>query len=358
MNADPIFNAVEQLREVAGDGPATRKILDALFRHVHNLKANASANGLNDLAAAAHEFENVLHAIRTGAANTLLSNAIPPDVWNSLRQDQKSTLTQSIAEGAKLFLVEANFDIADFDREFQNLEETLSKTGEVISRLPKIDNATQGKVNFRILYAQKGDVDLPTSAEIAIEEISTPLTTSPPAGNDLQIVQRAFEKLSAALVNLPAASSEGVLQQALRAGRAAAVITGKEVDFEVRGEELLFDKTFVDPLIHLVRNAIDHGIEPAEERVKLGKPARGKIVIEAATLDDQTRITVTDDGRGIDAALIQQIFRPGFSTASISEISGRGVGLDAVKTTIEEAGGSVSVTSEVGKGSTFEIKLK
>ncbi len=68
MNTDRrYFTAVEQLRAVAGDGPATRKVVDALFRHVHNLKANASANGLNDLAAAAHEFENVLHSIRTGA---------------------------------------------------------------------------------------------------------------------------------------------------------------------------------------------------------------------------------------------------------------------------------------------------
>src|SRR6185436_11715221 len=85
VNTDPIFTAVEQLHETAGDGPATRKLIDALFRHVHNLKANASANGLHNLAAAAHEFENVLHSIRTGAAGTFLSNAIPADVWNSLR---------------------------------------------------------------------------------------------------------------------------------------------------------------------------------------------------------------------------------------------------------------------------------
>lgn len=355
MKTDPIFTAVEQLHAVAGDGPATRKIVDALFRHVHNLKANAAANGLNDLAAAAHEFENVLHSIRTGAADTFSSNAMPADVWNSLRQDQKSTLTQSIAEGAKLFLVEASFDVAHFDQEFQNLEQTLSKTGEVISRLP---NATPGKVNFRILYAQRGEADPPSIPEVTIEPISAALTSQAEATNDLEAVERAFEKFSAELINLPAASDEGVLQQALRAGRAAAIVTGKEVEFELRGEDLLLDKTYVDPLVHLVRNAVDHGIESTEERLKLGKAERGKILIEATTLDGETRITVTDDGRGIDPALIEQIFRPGFSTAAeISEISGRGVGLDAVKTGIEEAGGSVSVSSEVGHGSTFEIKL-
>ena len=343
MNTDPIFAAVEQLQAVAGDGPATRKAVDALFRHVHNLKANAAANGLNDLAAAAHEFENVLHSIRTRAADTLVSDAIPRDVWTSLRPDQRSTLTHSIAEGAKLFLIEASFDVADFDREFQNLEQTLNETGEVISRLPA---ATPGKVNFRILYAQKGGA--PGISNVTIQEISAALTSPANATNDLHAVKQAFEKLSAELIHLPATSEEGVLQQALRAGQAAAVVTGKEVEFEIRGEDLLLDKRFVDPLVHLVRNAVDHGIESS-----------GKIVIEAATLDGETRITVTDDGRGIDPALIPKIFMPGFSTAAnISDISGRGVGLDAVKTAIEEAGGSVSVTSQPGRGSTFEIKIR
>jgi len=344
VNTDPIFTAVEQLRKVAGDGPATRKALDALFRHVHNLKAQATANGLNDLAAAAHEFENVLHSIRTRAADTFISNAIPRDVWTSLRPEQKSTLTQSVAEGAKLFLVEASFDVAHFDREFQNLEQTLTKTGEVISRLP---NATPGKINFRILYAQRSDADLLNISDITIQEISVAPASAAKVTHDLEAVKRAFEKLSAELINLPATPDEGVLQQVLRAGRAAAVVTAKEVDFEVRGEDLLLDKTLVAPLVHLVRNAVDHGIESS-----------GKIMIEVTTHDGETKITVTDDGRGIEPALIDQIFSPGFSTADeISELSGRGVGLDAVKTAIEEAGGSVSVTSKVGRGSTFEIKI-
>jgi len=219
VNTGPIFSAIEQLREVAGDGPAKRKVVDALFRHVHNLKANASANGLNEVAAAAHEFENVLHSIRTGAANALSSNAIPVDVWNSLRPDQKSTLTQSIEEGARLFLVEASFDVSNFDREFQHLEETLNKTGEVISRMPRIDRESPGKVNFRILYAQKDAADLP---ELAIKEIATALTAnSPKPADDLRAVELAFEKLSAALANLPSVPTESVLEQALRAGRAA-----------------------------------------------------------------------------------------------------------------------------------------
>lgn len=325
MNPDPIFTAVEQLREVAGDGPAMRKVLDALFRHVHNLKANASANGLNDLAAAAHEFENVLRSMRTRA----------------------------IAEGARLFLVRANFDVADFEQKFQSLKERLSNTGEVISTSPSIDNERPGKLKFKILYAETNDAvqtlsDIPG---LLIEEITTPPAPSTSELEAHASFDSAFEKLSAELAKLPAVSPQDVFEIAVRAGQAAASALGKEVEFEVREQDLKLDarmrEVVRDALVHLVRNAVDHGIE-----------ARGKIVIEASSIEGQTRITVTDNGRGIDPTLTEQIFRPGFSTApEVSEISGRGVGLDAVKTAIEDAGGSITVTSQIDHGSIFEITV-
>ena len=323
MNTDPIFTAVEQLREVAGDGPATRKVLDALFRHVHNLKANASANGWTELAAAAHQFENVLHSMRTHA----------------------------IAEGSRLFLVQANFDIADFDQKFQSLKETLSNTGEVISTSPSINNEHPGKLNFKILYAETNDAvqtlsDIP---DLMVEEIATPPAPSMTNLEAHASLERAFEKLSEEITRLPASPPGDVFEQAVRAGRSAALALGKHVDFEVRGEDLKLDdklsEVIRDALVHLVRNAVDHGIE-----------ATGKVLIEVSSAEEKTRITVTDDGRGMDPSLIDQIFNPGFSTATeISQVSGRGVGLDAVKTAIEEAGGSVTVTSEVGRGSTFVL---
>ena len=336
MNTDPIFTAVNELREVAGDGPATRKVVDKLFRHVHNLKANASANGLNELAAAAHEVENVLHSMRAGA----------------------------IAEGARLFLVQASFDVADFDQQFQILKESLSNSGEVLSTTPSMSNEYPGKLNFKILYAETNDAvhtlsDIPG---LTVEEISP---TQSATMSDLQArasLERAFEKLSEELGKLSGAPFGNVFEQAVRAGRSAALALGKNVDIEVRGQDLELDEELTEivrnTLVHLVRNAVDHGIEASDERVKLGKNPRGKIVIEVASLEGRTKITVADDGRGIDPALIQQIFRSGFSTANdISAISGRGVGLDAVKTGIEEAGGSINVTSQLGHGSTFEITL-
>src|SRR5829696_85873 len=153
---EELLTIVEELREAAGDGARTRKLLDALFRDVHNLKARASANGFNDLAGAAHEFENVLHSLRNGdQTGAAPANAVPADVWNSLKAEQKHALQQAIAEGAKIELLQLSFDVADFDREFQSLKEVLSKTGEVISASPRADNENPGKVIFKILYAGK-----------------------------------------------------------------------------------------------------------------------------------------------------------------------------------------------------------
>jgi chemotaxis protein histidine kinase CheA len=246
MNTDPnvqqIFDAIEELRQAVDDGPRRRKLLDTLFRNVHNLKAIASANGLNNLVNAAHEFENLLHSLRTGVqtAGTLVSNAIPADVWSSLKQEQKHSLQQAVAEGAKLFLVQADFDFADFERQFQSLKETLSTNGEVISTSPMMDSERPGKVDFRILYARRADagpllLDIPG---VKVEGISTPVIpqkTTNELKSQLALLDRCFEKFSAELVNLPAVSIDDVLHQALRAGQSAALALGKDVEFEVRG---------------------------------------------------------------------------------------------------------------------------
>ena len=303
---------MEQLRQAAGNGPQARKLLDTLFRSVHNYKASASANALTSLAAAAHEFENMLHSLRK----------------------------QSLAEGARLFLVQTDFDVSDFDRQFQSLKETLSKTGEVISTEPSVNKERPEKVNFKILYAANETPDIPA---VTFEEISV-VTPTISFAQQMPVLERAFQKFATELRTI---SVNDVLAQALRAGEAAAKATGKHVDFEVEGDATLLDQLIADPLLHLVRNAVDHGIE-----------TRGKVIIKIAQRDDQIVITVTDDGRGIDPSLLEKIFEPGFSTAEkVSEISGRGVGLDVVKTTVEELGGAINVRSAPGQGASFELTL-
>jgi len=161
---------------------------------------------------------------------------------------------------------------------------------------------------------------------------------------------------------------------------------GKEMELEISGSEVEFDKSIIDgivePLMHLVRNAVDHGIESPEERKQSGKPALGRIRLMAQHQAGMVNIQVQDDGKGIDAekicdAVVEKglmtrsqvenlsvrealalIFLPGFSTAKqITEISGRGVGMDVVKASLQKLGGIVEIQSVVGQGSSISISL-
>lgn len=160
---------------------------------------------------------------------------------------------------------------------------------------------------------------------------------------------------------------------------------GKPVDLVIRGASTLLDRSVIDklsdPLMHLVRNAFDHGIEDPETRRRLGKPAKGKIEIRAGYRGNQTLIAISDDGAGInlskirakaerlgfeaqmlasatDRDLIELIFAPGFSTAeAVTTLSGRGVGMDVVKSNLDLIGGTITVDTEAGAGTTFTISV-
>jgi two-component system chemotaxis sensor kinase CheA len=201
--------------------------------------------------------------------------------------------------------------------------------------------------------------------------------------NKLEALVKDFHDQVMAIRMMPL---EGVVQRLPRVVRDLAKEEGKKIRFEVRGQEIELDRAILeeltDPLIHLLRNCVNHGIEPPEERVRGGKPAEGKIELEAYRLRDLVLIEVRDDGRGMDpfllreaavakavltseeaAALsdedaIQLIFRPGFSTAkAVGMVSGRGVGMDAVKTVVEGVGGYVTVVSKPYAGTTFTLHL-
>jgi two-component system chemotaxis sensor kinase CheA len=160
----------------------------------------------------------------------------------------------------------------------------------------------------------------------------------------------------------------------------------KEIVLELQGEETDLDKNLVealaDPLVHLVRNAVDHGIESPEKREQAGKPRAGKIVLAAEQEGDHILLSITDDGAGMDTEVLRQkvvekglldadaaarlndtecynlIFLPGFSTkVEISDVSGRGVGMDVVKTKISQLNGSIQIISKVGEGTRLVIKV-
>ena len=509
---EQIFAAIDELHAKGREGKSRRELLNSIFRLVHSVKGSASASGLNHLVRLAHEFEGLLQALRVGrtaldekvlrafaeTAEALRNNlgasgsqnhggdddlidrlhklsgsdsagqagvetvldALPSDIRHSLSEEEKHHLEESLGEGAWLYLVATDFDITDFDQQYQLLKQRLAETGEVISTAPKVDNEHPEKVDFRILYTRAATLqqvknDLAELSNVLVNEVlSSPavantavanrpgisvdeeaglkesLQTAPRQSSNLiridlddldrvissthklfrettMFLNRALEdssagpsqaelaamagrlsksfiELSAETINLRMVSLDRVLQRALRSGRAAAMSADKQIDFVITGGNLPLDKSLsdaiADPLIHLVRNAVDHGIESARERTRVGKSERGTVRIEAATTQGQTRVRVTDDGRGIDPSAVSKvaislgviqesslpnmdqslrlIFWPGLSTAaSVSGTSGRGVGLDVVETAVEEVGGEVRVSTKPGAGSSFEIRL-
>jgi two-component system chemotaxis sensor kinase CheA len=503
---------IEALRARRGEGRARRELMGRIFRHVHTIKGTASAAELEVTSQIAHEFETLLDGVRMGripvddavldafeesaaaisqsltaivrgeapaqpftlierlrrlalkgesdtardASSTALAAALPEEIARSLSEYEEHRLREAVEEGARLFIVTVNFDLATFDERFRDFSDALAADGELISTLPGLEEAAPDQINFRIVYATQatfetvaasvspfgaatftevtgekaqdmepeagaplgatpaederpvsiasltslvrvelgeldemvsaahelltdtsGALDLALSAELAREERT-----------EMEIraarIRRRFVELEERLIGLRMIPIAQTLARAARAGLAAARATGKEVDFETSGGDVRLDKSLADaisdPLLHLLRNAVDHGIEPPAERTRAGKQARGRIRLEAVAEGSRVRLRVIDDGRGIETSMIARaaiergiidagarltmqqslrlIFRPGFSTAaSVSNVSGRGVGLDVVEHAVEQTGGELRVWSEPGGGTTFEMIL-
>ena len=201
------------------------------------------------------------------------------------------------------------------------------------------------------------------------------------ASHKLEMLIRELQNEVSAMRLMPVAS---VFQRMQRVVRDTARRTGKNVKLSLVGEDTEIDKFMVDslhdPLVHIVRNAIDHGIEMPDERVAAGKPAAGTIVIEASHQGGEVSVKVSDDGRGLnrqrivarakergligqdaelsDSDIASLVFLPGFSTKEkIDELSGRGVGMDVIKTTIEGLRGRVQLESKEGRGSSLNMTV-
>ena len=483
---------LDELRAATRVGRPPRKLIDTIFRRVHTVKGSASTFGLTGVSQVAHEFENLLAAVRDGsvdvdsdildlseAATDALSESlslaasgtletsnkelfeqlqaavssseqrrstpanldlVPAEVAQGLDETEKHRLAKLLAAGWSLFVVRASFNLDDLNTNFAELQEQLNNDGEIIATFPAADPERPGKIDFRLIYASNTLENCSSITNAQFEQLLTGSSSSAPTPNTLVSVssqanfvradldtldslissahelfrvttntlafvvsqqglspktqeelttrsnqlRQSFLGLEDQLINLRMVSLGPTLHRAARAGRAVGRAAAKDVDIAIIGSDLRLDKmladAIADPLIHLVRNAVDHGIEPAVERVGAGKNPRGTIRVEAVSHDSQTIIRVVDDGRGIDPDLISEaaarlgivgnagpldlerslrlIFRPGFTTVdAASEVSGRGVGLDIVETSVEQAGGQLRISSRAGAGTTFEIRL-
>jgi len=202
----------------------------------------------------------------------------------------------------------------------------------------------------------------------------------------LDRMDRVVGDLQLRALELRTTPLQRIVEPLPRLARGVAQSCGKRVEVEIRGAELELDRSILDrlsdSLVHLVRNAVDHGIETPEARSAAGKPETGRVGIEARREKDSIRIAVSDDGAGMDLEAVRRraveaglvhphiaedlpaedlaalVFRPGFSTArAVSEISGRGVGMDAVRATLESLGGGVEFVTLPGRGTTTTLTV-
>jgi two-component system, chemotaxis family, sensor kinase CheA len=197
---------------------------------------------------------------------------------------------------------------------------------------------------------------------------------------------RILDELHKCVLKIRMVPVEQLFRRFPRVVRDVAKLCGKDVALELSGEHTDLDKGILDalaePLTHLVRNAVDHGIEPADDRIAAGKPARGTVSLNAYHQGTQVVLEVHDDGRGVDLDLVRDqavkngllkaeeahrvsfqdllnlIFEPGFSTAAeITEVSGRGVGMDVVRTVVDRLKGTIQISSVKGKGTMFQLRV-
>jgi two-component system chemotaxis sensor kinase CheA len=219
---------------------------------------------------------------------------------------------------------------------------------------------------------------------IAQAMLAQRITGNSDANEELLLLEGLTREIQESAMSIRAQPIGSVFSRVPRILRELATSTGKHVQLEVIGEATELDKTVIErlgePLTHLIRNAVDHGLEPADERLAAGKPAEGTLTLAAEQRSGRILIRIADDGKGInrsrvfekavekgvvsaDAQLSPEeidnlIFAPGFSTAqTVTSVSGRGVGMDVVRQNVKDLGGRITIESEEGKGTTFTLAL-
>lgn len=362
-----VFNNLEDVGEIIKTIPSTEDIEDEKFDNSFEifLVTNEDQNKVSNIIKSISEIEAVsiipvsLSKGDTGRASS--------ELHNEQRQKTKTQAGQQAQQkegrAAPKTQVQPQKVSQTVRVDVERLENLMNLVGELVidrTRLADVGETIRGKL---------GADDVVES----LEEITVH-------------VGRITGELQEEIMKARMLPIEQVFKRFPRMVRDLAKKANKEIDFIVEGQETELDRTVIeeisDPLIHLLRNSIDHGIEPPDERRRIGKPEKGTVKLNAFHEENQIVITVSDDGRGIDPAKIRQkalekglitaeaasrmseqecinlIFTPGFSTASqISDVSGRGVGMDIVRAHIEKINGIIDIDSEVGKGTTFTIKL-
>lgn len=395
--------------------PESEAPIEALQRDAHTLKGNAGIFGFDSIAHLAHAFEDALAAVKAGLRNrqpaekeaigVLLKavDAIRSGLPAAQPGDQMSPAQQALA--AELRTLGAFGSPAPREEPARPKARERSKGRRVTDQLRDVgvplppeadrrraadreapaDDSRAARPTLRIEVARVDSlVELASELSVSRGRIENLLGSAslPDAARDvLEEAVPLLGQLSDLTMRMRLVPLGPILASHRRTARDAAKILGKEVMLQISGEEVEIDLALVDrvseALLHLVRNAVAHGIEDPATRRERGKPPIGRISLNASPAAGQVVIDVEDDGGGLDLAAIrkraeelgmpaggddrevaQLVFAAGLTTATeLSEVAGRGVGLDSVKSSIEGLAGSIEVHSEMGAGTLFRVRL-
>jgi two-component system, chemotaxis family, sensor kinase CheA len=336
--------------------PGDKSLVDAAYRSFHTIKGNAYTIGAKAVGELAHGIESLLDPIRSEK-----KRLAPRDV-------------------------DAMFEALDGLKEMiDGLSRGLQTPGIAPGDHPLADESSTIKVDTSRLDTLVDMVGELMILQAMIRENCPELTAAEhPAARQFASAERLLSELQRVSLSLRMVPLRRTFRRVSRAVRDVSHACGKPVDLTLLGETTELDRhvieQIVDPLLHLVRNAVDHGIEDAGTRERCGKPARAQMAVRASQREAHVCLEISDDGRGLDAAriyakavslgLVQDgdtlplpqvhdlIFEPGFSTADeVTDLSGRGVGLDVVRQNVQALGGRVEVRTSPGQGTTFVLKV-
>lgn len=408
---ESLESASAQLQELATN-PEDLSGVDSIFRCFHSIKGNTAMLGLTGISAFAHGAENALDKIRQGKRKAtptkveLLVEAV--DLLTGLLETMDcQTGTETVGASHEAFLqrLTAAFE-QDDDADTVPAAGEKQPTGEAGDQNPENARAASAGGSGAVLSSSlRVDVTrMDSVVKIAgelfhIDERLKHLIHRHSDGNgDSGSLQRdelrgiardfdsAMERLYEQLLDIRKVPASQLTRPLERIVRDTCRKQNKRIKLDVHGADLRLDKQLLeslhDPLVHMVRNAADHGIESPADRRAAGKSEEGHLQIRVHDAEDTVVVTVADDGKGIDLEavkakavsrglvepseaealtddqLVQFIFHAGFSTAKkISDLSGRGVGLDVVMSNLRRHGGSIKTRTELGRGTTFELEM-
>lgn len=407
-----IDEAIEILQEVEADFLELEKnknkkiLISRIFRNVHNLKGSANSVENYQIGDLAHSLENLLGHLKARKGR------IPKNCLDLMFKiiDRLSSMISQLSHKGKVSLdskdlikkvksitgaqdiggstVETGKKGFVIFEESENTGDSPLTDKEKVSDLDVRLDTTSGVVGNIRVSGKKVDQIIEIAGQINIlqDQISklAKLSTDPGYIEMTNKLAKCSKALRESSLGLRMISARQMFQKIQRTCSDAGRALGKKIELEITGENIEMDKEILDrisdPLMHIVRNACDHGIETETERIASGKSPFGKISIHVRYVDNKLLVDVVDDGKGMDAEEIfriakgkkiieggenlsleeklQLIFIPGFSTSkTVSSVSGRGVGMDVVRTNIEQVRGHISIKTEIGAGTRIEIAL-